>query len=289
MSITVHGEKSHVADIIGAAATEIVEQEYRAGKFALTDGILVKNNGREFVMTLLDYSITRGTWKTTIFLIDQGCPIVLDVEGVCDDEYVRFSTLGWAMIHEEGLFGDRHYDKRRDMARGLIRRRHAEIDVLKPCAIGFDIRQEAEEAMGTLWLGRGSISVAVHNIWPLDKRSWNALEFSILCQREPLLDVMLRVQAVPARVLWDFILLCRDRVNHMWAYEILAVHWTLAEQREKRALATAWACKAVPGNVWRDLAEILVHRLLADTFPYRTKMMDTKKRKNPPKKKKLKK
>ena len=49
-------------------------------------------------------------------------------------------------------------------------------------------------------------------------------------------------------------------------YEILMVHWVLAEQREKRALATAFSCKSVPGNVWRDLTEILVPRMLAHTI-----------------------
>lgn len=263
--ITVHGEKSYIADIIGAAATEIVEQEFCAGKFTLTDGILVKDNGREFCMTLLDYSIARGTWLTATFLIDQGCPIVPDVEGVCDDDkYAQFSTLGWATIHDaEGLY---HRDVTEDVACALIQRRHAEIDVLKPCVIGYDPYKEAEHIFGGLWIGRGSTRASLTQQWPRDKTSWNALEFAILTKRGALPDIMLQTQAVPSKVLWDVMLVCKGDPLDESGYEVLMVHWVLAEQREKRALATAWACKMVPGNVWRDLTEILVPRVLAHTI-----------------------
>jgi hypothetical protein len=102
-------------------------------------------------------------------------------------------------------------------------------------------------------------------LWETNKTSWNALEFSILLMREQLLDLMLRTQAVPSRVLWELMFVCKKDPDQ-WAYEVLMIHWVLAEQREKRALATAWACKSVPGNVWRDLTEILVPRVLADTL-----------------------
>ena len=262
MSITVHTEKSHVADIIGAACTEIVEQEYRAGKFALTDGILVVDNGREFCMSLLDYSIARGTWKTAIFLIEQGCPIIPDVEGVCDDtQYAQFSTLGWATLHEEVFY----YSEARDVACALIHHRHAEIDVFKSCAIGYDPYREAENIHGGLWIGRGSTRAPLAPRWPREKTSWNALEFAILMKRGALPDIMLRTQAVPSKVLWDAMLMCKDDRDES-GYEVLMIHWVVAEQREKRALATAWACKRVPGNVWRDLTEILVPRVLAHTI-----------------------
>jgi hypothetical protein len=126
-----------VADIIGAACTEIVEQEFRAGKFALTDGILFVDakNGREHVATLLDYSIERCTWSTAIFLIQQGCPIVPDLEeGVCGDERAQFSTLGWAIIHEEGFYPE----PSRDVACALMRHRYADIDIMELVAKGFD-------------------------------------------------------------------------------------------------------------------------------------------------------
>jgi hypothetical protein len=258
--ITVHGEKSHVADIIGAAATEIVEQEYRAGKFALTDGIVVvEKGGHARVATLLDYSIERCTWSTALFLIRQGCPIVADLEDEARslfDGHEQFSSLAWAMMWEDGLYDE----KEKNIAWALMELRDVEIDILKTCALGYDPRQDAEHLFGGPWIGRGSVKAPLSLAWPPGKTSWNALEFCILFCGGSLLDVMLRTQAVSCSILRDLMKLCRDRA---WAYNIMERHWVVAEQREKRALATAWTCKAVPGNVWRDLAGILVPRVLA--------------------------
>lgn len=280
MSITVHGEKSHVADIIRGASTEIVEQEFRLGTFALTDDIEVRavDNGDMLHVSLLDFALVHETWETAIFLIREGFPFIADLETT--DTALRigescFSTLGFLIERRTA----------RSVIFALLEYRRTEIDVLKLAVVKYPA------SINTRRLDAGAyIFYDARPRWPYEKTSWNALEFAIFHTNIPVLHTMFHVQTIPSCVLGNLLEMARhDDTRIHLSRHVIEAFYLEALQREHQAIATVWACKTVPGNVWRDLAEILVPRLLADTFPYRTKIMDTKKRKNPPKKKKLKK